>query len=31
MICINCQKKNLSKIVKLGKQPLSGFYKKKKI
>ena len=30
MICINCQKKNLSKIVKLGKQPLSGFFYKQK-
>ena len=26
MICLNCRTKNLSKIVKLGKQPLSGFF-----
>ena len=26
MICVNCRTKNLSKIVNLGKQPLSGFF-----
>ena len=26
MICKNCKKKKLSKIVKIGKQPLSGFF-----
>ena len=26
MICTNCKKKKLSKIVKIGKQPLSGFF-----
>lgn len=26
MICLNCRTKNLSKIVNLGKQPLSGFF-----
>ena len=26
MICKNCRKKKLNKIVKLGKQPLSGFF-----
>ncbi len=30
MICKNCKKKKLSKIVKIGKQPLSGFFYSKK-
>jgi hypothetical protein len=30
MICINCNKKKLLKIVKIGKQPLSGFFYPKK-
>ena len=29
--CINCKKNNLSKIVKLGSQPLSGVFLKKNI
>ncbi len=33
MKCKNCKKKSLSKVVEIGKQPLSGFFysKKKKI
>ena len=30
MICINCDEKKLLKIVKIGKQPLSGFFYRKK-
>ena len=30
MICKNCKKKKLSKIVKIGKQPLSGFFYSRK-
>ena len=30
MKCKNCNKRNLIKIVKIGKQPLSGFFYKKK-
>jgi hypothetical protein len=30
MICINCKEKKLLKIVKIGKQPLSGFFYRKK-
>ena len=33
MKCKSCKKKSLSKVVEIGKQPLSGFFysKKKKI
>ena len=30
MNCINCKKKKFKKIVKLGKQPISSFFLKKK-
>ena len=30
MVCKNCKKKRLSKIVKIGKQPLSGFFYSRK-
>ena len=30
MICNNCKKRKLSKVVKIGKQPLSGFFYSKK-
>ena len=31
MICKNCKSKRLKKIVKIGKQPLSGFFYSKKM
>ena len=31
MSCKNCKSAKLDRIVKLGKQPLSGFFYKKKI
>ena len=30
MKCKNCKKKSLSKVVEIGKQPLSGFFYSKK-